>query len=93
MVLNVRRFSKHAEERMVEAYKASPKVAGVLALINKNASKNMVEFATGDEIYVLIPGEGAFVVKGDTVVTFIHKSRIGAHGECQRAYARFSKVA
>lgn len=90
MLLNLKTFTKHAVDRVVEAYGASPKIGPLLNLISTNAKKGLVEWGSDQELYVIIPKEGVFVVKGDSIVTFIHKKRIGTHGECQRAYARFS---
>jgi hypothetical protein len=91
MLIIPKKFSDHAVDRMVQAYKGAPRVAGIISLISKLAAENKVELGSDGELYVVAPGEGVFVIKGDTVVTFIHKSRIGEFGECQRAWARFNK--
>jgi|694.fasta_scaffold126933_6 hypothetical protein len=92
MLVNIRRISNHATERLVETYRVAPKIQKIIALVVSQAAKNVIEYGRDNAVFVINPNEGAYVVKGDTVVTFIHKSRIGEFGNCQRAYDHYKST-
>jgi predicted RNA-binding protein (virulence factor B family) len=88
----ITKLSIHALDRLATAYKAPVRTQKVIATVERCAQQGYVVGAKNEGDYVVYPDHGAFVVKDHVIVTFIHKSRMGEHGGCQRAYAQVMAI-
>jgi hypothetical protein len=88
----ITKLSVHASNHIVTAYKVPVRTQKVIATVERCAQQGYVIGAKDEGDYVVYPDHGAFVVKDHVIVTFIHTSRMGEHGGCQRAYAQIMAI-
>ena len=82
----INRLSTHASDRIATAYNKPVHTQKIIAVVERCSQQGYVVNAKDKGHYVVHPDHGAYVVVDGVVATFIHKSRIGEHGGCQRAY-------